>query len=81
MKIRRVKIEDNIKGGENEMNDKLATHEMLELHELLSFKTLCVTKVKTMMPLVSDQKLKDLMKQDLDNSIRHIQELVKILSK
>lgn len=37
---------------------KLGVHEKLELHELLTFKTTCLTKAQTMIPLVSDTNLK-----------------------
>ncbi|MFY4774400.1 hypothetical protein [Metabacillus sp. RGM 3146] len=57
-----------------------ALHEVLEVHELASFKTTCLTKSKTMKALVSDQQLKDLMLQDIDLSTRQLQEYASILS-
>lgn len=35
-----------------------ALHEVLEVQEMTAFKTLCLTKSKTMKALVSDPKLK-----------------------
>ena len=55
-------------------------HEVLEIHEMAAFKTVCLTKSKTMKALVTDQQLKDLMQQDVDISTRQLQELASILS-
>ncbi|RFU67295.1 hypothetical protein D0469_15485 [Peribacillus saganii] len=57
-----------------------ALHEVLEVHEMAAFKTTCLTKSKTMKALVSDQKLKDIMQQDIDVSTRQLQEFTSILS-
>ncbi|WP_067842748.1 hypothetical protein [Amphibacillus sediminis] len=57
-----------------------ALHEVLEVQELTAFKTACLTKSKTMKALVSDQKLKDIMQQDVDLSTRQLQEFEAILS-
>ncbi|WP_249226458.1 hypothetical protein [Alicyclobacillus mengziensis] len=38
--------------------DEWALHETLELHELLAFKNVCMTKSVTMPVLVSDESLK-----------------------
>lgn len=56
-------------------------HEVLEVQELATFKTICITKAKTMRALVSDPQLKDLMLQDVDISTRQLQEFSSILSK
>lgn len=58
-----------------------ALHETLEVHEMAAFKTLCITKSKTMRALVSDQQLKDILQQDVDLSTRQLQELAAILTK
>lgn len=55
-------------------------HEVLEVQEIAAFKTVCLTKSKTMKALVSDQQLKDFMQQDVDISTRQLQELASILS-
>ncbi|MFD1739575.1 hypothetical protein ACFSCX_24130 [Bacillus salitolerans] len=56
-------------------------HEVLEVQEMAAFKTLCLTKSKTMKALVSDEKLKDIMQQDVDISTRQLKEFSSILSK
>lgn len=58
----------------------LATHETLELHELLSFKTVCLTKTKTMQNLVQDEALKNIMQKDVQNSVADIQQLQSLLA-
>jgi len=58
-----------------------ALHEVLEVHEMAAFKTICLTKSKTMKALVSDPKLKSIMQQDVDISTRQLQEFSSILSK
>lgn len=57
-----------------------ALHEALELHEITAFKTLCLTKSKTMKGLVTDEKLKQIMQQDVDISTRQLQELRELLT-
>lgn len=63
------------------MNQNFALHETLELHEVCAFKTVCMTKSKTMQMLVSDSELKDLLQQDAQLSTRQLQELNGLLSK
>jgi spore coat protein CotF len=58
-----------------------ALHESLEVHEMAAFKTVCLTKSKTMKALVSDPELKAIMQQDVDLSTRQLQELSAILNK
>jgi similar to spore coat protein len=60
-------------------NEKLGIHETMELHELLTFKTLCATKSSTMGALVTDNQLKTLLQQDTRLSKQHISELQSIL--
>ncbi|MCC3646750.1 hypothetical protein JGK52_08650 [Cytobacillus oceanisediminis] len=57
-----------------------ALHEVLEIHEMAAFKTNCLTKSKTMKALVTDQRLKDIMQQDIDLSTVQLQEYASILS-
>ncbi|MCE0739302.1 hypothetical protein DFO69_1588 [Bacillus subtilis] len=57
-----------------------ASHEVLEVQEMTAFKTLCLTKSKTMKALVSDPKLKAIMQQDVDITTRQLQEFASILS-
>lgn len=53
----------------------LAPHESIELHELLNFKNLCLTKSVTMSPLVSDCELKTILKEDVTTTKQQIEEL------
>ncbi|MCY9000530.1 hypothetical protein MOE43_11335 [Bacillus spizizenii] len=57
-----------------------ALHEVLEVQEMTAFKTLCLTKSKTMKALVSDPNLKEIMQQDVDTTTRQLQEFASILS-
>jgi similar to spore coat protein len=52
-----------------------APHETMELHELLTFKNVCLTKSVTMRMLVSDDELKAILDQDAAMGQRHIREL------
>ncbi|TQK61948.1 hypothetical protein FB479_10631 [Brevibacillus sp. AG162] len=56
-------------------------HEQLELHEIASFKTICMTKSKTMQGLVSDETLRQLLADDVLVSTRQLQELSSLLTK
>ncbi|MDQ0898822.1 MULTISPECIES: hypothetical protein [unclassified Paenibacillus] len=58
-----------------------ALHETLEVHEIAAFKTVCLTKAKTMKLLVSDPALKEILLQDVEVSTRQLQELEAILIK
>ncbi|MDB4868721.1 MAG: hypothetical protein JWR03_3054 [Cohnella sp.] len=46
----------------------LAVHETMELHELLTFKSVCATKSKAMQTMVTDDDLKLLMQRDVEQS-------------
>jgi similar to spore coat protein len=63
------------------MTKYLGLHETLDLHELLSFKNLCLTKATTMSILAQDEELKAIMSEDVANGIKHIQQLQKFLTK
>jgi len=58
-----------------------ALHETLEVHELAAFKTVCMTKSKTMRGLVSDEELKRILQEDADVSVRQLQELEAVLKR
>ncbi|MGG3928012.1 spore coat protein [Metabacillus fastidiosus] len=58
---------------------ELAMHEKLEVHEVLLFKTACATKSTAMLELVEDSDLKKLLKDDIKNSSKAIEELKEIL--
>jgi hypothetical protein len=62
------------------MNMTFGLHETLELHEIATFKSLCMTKSKTMQALVSDNDLKQILQQDVLLSTRQLQELNGLLS-
>lgn len=62
------------------MPQGLALHETLDLHEILSFKNVCVTKAATMQGLVSDPQLKTFLQQDVQKGQQMITEIQKLLS-
>ncbi|GMA60474.1 hypothetical protein NZD89_12740 [Alicyclobacillus fastidiosus] len=57
-----------------------ALHETMELHELLTFKNVCMTKSSTMRALVSDGHLNSLLETCAATDRQHIQELQGLLS-
>ncbi|MCP1160949.1 hypothetical protein [Bacillus infantis] len=57
------------------------SHEILEVQEIAAFKTLCLTKSKTMKALVTDPQLKQIMQKDVDASTIQLQEFSSVLSK
>ncbi len=57
------------------MNQNLGVHETLELHELLTFKSVCLTKSATMSGIVQDENLKAILTQDASSTKTHIQQL------
>ncbi|MEI2329168.1 spore coat protein [Priestia megaterium] len=59
----------------------LAMHETLEVHEILTLKTSCVTKGTAMLELVEDEELKKILEEDVQTSTEAIKELKKILKK
>ncbi|AIQ68966.1 hypothetical protein [Paenibacillus graminis] len=63
------------------MNSNYALHEMLEVHEIAAFKTVCMTKSKTMQALVTDPELIQILQQDVQLSQQQLQELGGLLSK
>lgn len=58
----------------------LALHETLDVHELLTFKNLCLTKATTMGALAQDEELKNLLANDAATGTRHIEQLQKFLT-
>ncbi|SDE55704.1 hypothetical protein SAMN02799630_05499 [Paenibacillus sp. UNCCL117] len=63
------------------MNANYALHETLEVHEIAAFKTVCMTKSKTMQALVTDPELTQILQQDVQLSQQQLQELSEVLSK
>lgn len=62
------------------MTKYLGLHETLDLHELLSFKNLCLTKATTMSVLAQDAELKAILSEDVASGIQHIQQLQQFLT-
>lgn len=63
------------------MNANYALHEMLEVHEMAAFKTVCMTKSKTMQALVTDPELKRILQEDVQLLQQQLQALGGVLSK
>lgn len=62
------------------MEQQLITlQETMQLHELLTFKNLSLTKTVTMSPLISDEVLKGMIKKDTATTQKHIQELSELM--
>jgi similar to spore coat protein len=59
----------------------LAPHESMEIHEMLNFKTICLTKSKMMQGLVFDKDLKALMQKDVQQSIQAMNQLQSLYAK
>ncbi len=53
----------------------ITLQETMQLHELLTFKNISLTKTVTMSPLISDEELKGIIKNDTATSKKHIEEL------
>lgn len=62
------------------MTKYLALHETLDLHELLSFKNLCLTKATMMSGFAQDEELRAILADDVTAGIQHIQQLQKFLT-
>jgi len=62
------------------MTKYLGLHETLDLHELLTFKNLCLTKATTMSVLAQDEELKAILSEDAATGIQHIQLLQQFLT-
>lgn len=57
------------------MTKHLALHETLEVHELLVFKNLTLTKSATMGKLVQDPELKEILAQEVTSATNFIHKL------
>jgi similar to spore coat protein len=62
------------------MTKYLGLHETLEVLEILTFKSLCVTKSSIMGGLVQDMELKTLLTKDASTGVKHIQRLQEFLT-
>nr|WP_263325166.1 hypothetical protein [Neobacillus sp. Marseille-Q6967] len=63
------------------MTKYLGLHETLDIHELLSFKNLSLTKATTMSILVQDPELKAILADDVTSGTQHILQLQEFLTK
>lgn len=63
-------LEENVKG----------VHEINELHEMLTFKNVCMTKSAVMAGIAQDPALKNLLQQYVNMTMKHCQELKSLLS-
>lgn len=68
-------------GGERMAQQNLTLHETMEIHELLNFKTICMTTSKLIQGVVFDQDLKALLGKDVQQSIQAVNVLQGLLSK
>lgn len=59
----------------------LAPNETMQVHEMLNFKTVCMTTSKMMEGVVFDQDLKALLEKDVQQSIITISGLQQLLKK
>ena len=59
----------------------MSLHEAMEIHELLNFKTICMTTSKLIQGVVFDQDLKALLGKDVQQSMQAVNVLQGLLSK
>lgn len=57
-----------------------ALHETMDVHELLTMKTVCLTKSTTLQVLVTDPQLRTLLQTSAATDRQHIQDLQSMLS-
>ncbi|WP_020060457.1 hypothetical protein [Bacillus sp. 123MFChir2] len=53
---------------------------MNELHEMLTFKNVCMTKSAVMAGVAQDPALQSLLQQDVNMAMKHCQDLKNLLS-
>ncbi|MDF2647143.1 MAG: hypothetical protein K0Q73_2948 [Paenibacillus sp.] len=58
----------------------LAPHETLDMHELLTAKTACLSETKARLQLVQDPALKTLIQQDIQQTTNSIKQMQTILT-
>ncbi|MFL6561547.1 MAG: hypothetical protein ACJ8MO_36265 [Bacillus sp. (in: firmicutes)] len=59
----------------------MGLHETHEIHELLMFKNLCLTKSTAMSGLVQDEELKNMLNTDLTATKQQVQRLQEFITK
>lgn len=62
-------------------SETLTLHETMEIHELLNFKTICMTTSKMIQGVVFDQELKSLLEKDVQQSMQDVSILQRLLNK
>lgn len=62
-------------------DEKYIIHEKMELHELLNFKTISMTKSKLAQGIVFDQELKGLLERETQQSMKAVALLQGLLTK
>ncbi|WP_336779933.1 hypothetical protein [Paenibacillus illinoisensis] len=60
---------------------KYALHETLEVQEMAALRTVNLTKSNIMVLLVSDPELKEILRQEVKQSVEAVQELKEIMKK
>jgi similar to spore coat protein len=55
-------------------------HETLDLHEILMFKNLCLTKSSSMSGLVQDEELSRILSDDVDKTTKQINRLQQFIT-
>lgn len=63
-----------------QQQQKLTLQENLKVHELLNFKTICMTTSKLIQGVVFDQELKALLDKDVQQSKQSVETLQKLLT-
>jgi similar to spore coat protein len=64
------------------MNEQaIAPNESMQLHEIITLKNTCLTKLITTAPLISDEELKTILQEEIQVSQRHIEELRDLMRK
>lgn len=58
----------------------MGLHETLEVHELLTFKNLCLTKAFIMSKFVQDPELKTILSDDVVLSRQHVNRLQEFIT-
>lgn len=62
-------------------DNSLTLHETMEIHELLNFKTICMTTSKLIQGIVFDQELKALLDKDTRQSMQDVAALQGLLAR
>ncbi|KKK37116.1 hypothetical protein WQ57_15420 [Mesobacillus campisalis] len=55
-------------------------HETLDLHEIMMFKNLCLTKSSSMNALVQDEELGRILSRDIDKTSKQINRLQQFIT-